>query len=270
MTENRTKIIAEIGWNHMGDVNLAKEFIDAAKESGADYAKFQTWSVKNLKNGPWDSDGRKEIYQKAELTKEMHEELFEYCIKKKIKFLTSIFNFKDIYKVENLDLNIIKLPSHEIYNLNLIKNLSLKYEKILVSTGAAKWEEIIKISKLDEFEKIVFLHCVSSYPCNFDELNFNKFFELKNISKNEVGYSGHFHGIKDAIIAITLHASFVEKHFTIDNNLPGRDNKFAILPKDLKELTNFNNDYSLMLSKKNKDLQENEMDIYNNYRGRWG
>ena len=77
------EIIAEIGWNHMGDISLAKEFIDAAKESGADYAKFQTWSVKNLKNGPWDSDGRKEIYQKAELTKEMHEELFEYCIKKK-------------------------------------------------------------------------------------------------------------------------------------------------------------------------------------------
>ena len=106
---NKPLLIAEIGWNHMGNMKLAKKMILEAKKNGADFAKFQTWSVKNLKNGPWDSDGRKEIYQKAELTKEMHEELFEYCIKKKIKFLTSIFNFKDIYKVENLDLNIIKL-----------------------------------------------------------------------------------------------------------------------------------------------------------------
>lgn len=265
-----TKIIAEIGWNHMGDLNLAKEMVSAAQENGADYAKFQTWSVKNLKPGPWDNDGRKEIYQKAELTKEMHEHLYEYCEKIKIKFLTSIFNAEDLGKLKNLDLKIIKLPSHEIYNLNLIDKLCDKFENVLVSTGAAKWDEIKKISKIKKFNKIIFLHCVSSYPCNFKDLNFFKFKELDLISQNQIGYSGHYQGTKDAIIAITLGASYVEKHFTIDNNLPGRDNKFAILPKDLKKISEFRNNFLEMITKKNIDLQDDEMDIYNNYRGRWG
>jgi sialic acid synthase SpsE len=77
-------------------------------------------------------------------------------------------------------------------------------------------------------------------------------------------------GTEDAIIAITLGASYVEKHFTIDNNLPGRDNKFAILPKDLKKISEFRNNFLEMITKKNIDLQDGEMDIYNNYRGRWG
>ena len=75
------KIIAEIGWNHLGDMNLAKEMIVAASESGADFCKFQTWSVKNLKNGPWDNDGRKELYNKAELKYDDHIQLKEYCEK---------------------------------------------------------------------------------------------------------------------------------------------------------------------------------------------
>lgn len=265
----KTKLIAEIGWNHMGEINLAKEMIDAAAENGADFAKFQTWSVKNLINGPWDTDGRREIYTKAELTKEMHEELYEYCISKKINFLTSIFNLNDMDKLENIKLNTIKIPSHEIYNIDLIKNILNLFETVLVSTGAAKWTEIKNISKINNFEKIVLLHCVSSYPCKFEDLNFNKFKELSKISKNQIGYSGHYHGIDDAKIAISLNASYVEKHFTINNNLPGRDNKFAILPKQLKEISKFINNHAKMDLNKNLDLLDGELDIYNNYRGRW-
>ena len=175
-----------------GRNNLAKEMIDAAAENGADFAKFQTWSVKNLTNGPWDNDGRREIYTKAELTKEMHEELYEYCISKKLNFLTSIFNLSDLDKLENVKIDTIKIPSHEVYNINLINNISNLYENVLVSTGAAKWSEIKNITKINNFNKIFFLHCVSSYPCKFEDLNFNKFKELSKISKNQVGYSGHY------------------------------------------------------------------------------
>ena len=263
------KIIAEIGWNHMGNINLAKEMIDAAKESGADFAKFQTWSVKNLKPGPWDSDGRREIYEKAELTKEMHQTLYDHCNKNGIKFLTSIFNIKDLEKINNLNLDTIKIPSHEIYNKDLISKISNLFKNVLVSTGASLWAEILDLTKIPNFNKIFLLHCVSSYPCEFKDLQFNKFYELKKISKNKIGYSGHYPGIEDAKIAINLNASYNEKHFTIDNNLPGRDNKFAILPYELRELSSFINSIYLMKKDKGKNLQKFELDTYKNYRGRW-
>ena len=89
------KLIAEIGWNHMGSISLAEKMIKAAKNSGADYAKFQTWSVNSLKPGPWDKDGRRQIYEKAELNKEDYSKILKICKKYKIKFLTSLFNHKD-------------------------------------------------------------------------------------------------------------------------------------------------------------------------------
>jgi N,N'-diacetyllegionaminate synthase len=265
----KVNLIAEIGWNHMGNMSLAKEMIIAAKESGADYAKFQTWSVKNLTNGPWDKDGRREIYKKAELSKEMHEQLYEVCLKNNIKFLTSIFNINDLFKIENLKLDIIKIPSHEIYNLKLIEELLPKYQNLLVSTGAANWEEITSITKLNEFKKIIFMHCVSSYPCSFEMLNFNKFNELKKFSNN-VGYSGHYDGIDDAKLAINFDAKYIEKHFTIDKNLPGRDNKFAILPDQFKKLSKYRYDFIEMKKNHNLNIQKSELDIFKNYRGRWG
>ena len=134
----RTKIIAEIGWNHMGDMDLAKKMIVAAKESGADYAKFQTWSVKHLKPGPWDKDGRLEIYKKAEITKDKHYLLKQYCDDEGISFLTSIFNVKDVDWLSELNGKIIKVPSHEVNNSKLIEELNNKFKSILVSTNTSK------------------------------------------------------------------------------------------------------------------------------------
>ena len=102
------KVIAEIGWNHMGDMELAKEMVAAAGEAGADYAKFQTWSVDNLKRGPWDNDGRLEIYKKAELSRKQHEEMAEYCDSKNILFLTSVFNINDVEWLAEINKNTIK------------------------------------------------------------------------------------------------------------------------------------------------------------------
>ena len=90
-----TKLIAEIGWNHMGDMKLAKEMISAAKESGADFAKFQTFDIKRLKSGPWDTDGRREIYKEAQLDFDKHIELKEYCDEVGIGFMSSVFSIED-------------------------------------------------------------------------------------------------------------------------------------------------------------------------------
>ncbi len=262
------KIIAEVGWNHLGDMNVAREMIDAAAVSGADYCKFQTWSVKNLKKGPWDKDGRRELYNKAELTYDMHEELKDYCDKKKINFLTSIFNIKDIDFLKKLLTRTIKIGSPEIYNFELIKACLENFDQVILSTGAAKWDEILKLKTLPNLNKLVLLHCVSSYPCQPENINMPRMIELKEIVKN-VGYSGHYPGIDDAIIAICNGAQYIEKHFTIDKNLPGRDNKFSLLPEDLKFLINFKKKYSEMQKFKGLDLQDCEKDIYENIRGRW-
>ena len=108
------KIIAEIGWNHMGDMSLAKQFISEAAKSGVDYCKFQTWSVKNLKSGSWDNDGRREIYTKAELTEEKHYELKDHCEKNNVKF-----KFNSYFPIKTLNLIIWWFIQSKIININI-------------------------------------------------------------------------------------------------------------------------------------------------------
>ena len=119
-----TKLIAEIGWNHMGDMKLAKEMISAAKESGADFAKFQTWSVDRLKPGVWDTDGRKEIYEKAELDLDKHLELKEYCGNNDIGFMSSVFSEKDAKLLNKVVTDYVKIPS---FSSSCSKECSIVY-----------------------------------------------------------------------------------------------------------------------------------------------
>ncbi len=270
---NNTKIkdiniIAEIGWNHMGDMKLAKQMIESAAKNGADICKFQTWSESNLKPGVWDSDGRREVYKKAQLNKENHQNLIDICNSNNVEFLTSIFNITDLDFLTKLNSKMIKVPSHEIYNIELIKKCVENFDLTLISTGASYKKEIENISNNIFLEKAIFMHCVSSYPCPANKVNLPRLEYMRNFTK-QIGYSGHFHGIDDAIAAICCGATYIEKHFTIDNNLDGRDNKFALLPKDLNKLNLFRKNFCQMNINLGKDLQECEKDTYQNYRGRW-
>ena len=115
-----TKIIAEIGWNHQGDISLAKEMIVAASENGADFVKFQTWFEKDLKPGEWDNDGRREIYKKAQLTFEQHSELFDFSKKNNVIFFTSLFNENYVDELAKISNEYIKIPSMEAHDFDLI------------------------------------------------------------------------------------------------------------------------------------------------------
>ena len=265
---NQIKIIAEIGWNHMGNMSLAKKMILIAKKNGADFCKFQTWSEKNLKPGPWDTDGRRKIYKKAELTLEKHFLLKKYCKKIGIRFLSSVFSTKDLHLLHKINVNEIKIPSHEIHNIKLIKEASKKFKKVYISTGASKWKEVLKIKKEIKKKNLVLMHCVSAYPCNIDKINLPRLSKLKKLNY-EIGYSGHYQGIDDAIAAICNGAKFVEKHFTINNKLPGRDNKFAILPKQLLFLRKSIDRYYQMFKSVKKGFISQEKEIRKIYTGRW-
>jgi sialic acid synthase SpsE len=259
------KLIAELGWNHMGDISIGKEMISAAKEAGADYAKFQTWKVERLIDGPWDHDGRRQIYEKAELTREKHQIFKDYCDSIGIKFLTSCFCIKDLDMVREF-CDEVKIPSPEGYSTDLISQAIKKFDHVYLSTGASYVDEYIHRWT---YENLTLLHCVSSYPCSIENINLPKLKFLQSVSPR-VGYSGHYQGTYDAIAAISLGATVIEKHFTIDHDLPGRDNKFALLPDQFKEISDFNKVFSSMDMNRGLGIQDCENDYRTYQKGRWG
>ncbi len=263
-----TKLIAEIGWNFIGDMTLAKEMISAAKESGADFAKFQTWSTKDLIDGPWFKDNRIKLYKKAELSENDHYKLEEYCEKKKITFLTSVFNKKYLEFLKPLKLKTIKVASMELTNFELLKEMNKNYKNIIISTGASKINEVKNVFNFVEKKKCILMHCVSAYPTPPGNVNLPRIKILKKISKR-IGYSGHMLGISDAIGSLEYDPEYIEKHFTIDKNLPGRDNQLSILPHEMKTLSMYIKEKNKIQKYRGPNYQKIEKDVRDNYRNRW-
>lgn len=261
-------IIAEIGWNHCGDMKIAKKMVKAAKESGATHAKFQTWSTQRLKNGEWDIDGRREIYEKAELTLDNHIMLKKYCEDLSIKFLSSAFSIEDAQLLFDIGCKEVKIPSFESRNHDLIRFCDNNFQTIIMSCGTSTYDEIVESVSYIKNSNLFLMHCVSVYPGEYKKANLPKMKELKNICDN-VGLSDHIQGVESSKIAIGEGACIIEKHFTIDRDLPGRDNKFAILPGDLKILSDFIKFRDLMLEDHGLGFNEKEKDTRKNYTGRF-
>ena len=262
------KVIAEIGWNHCGDMDIAKKMIESAQSSGANYAKFQTWSTKRLKSGEWDSDGRREIYQKAELSKEDHLKLKSFCENLNIEFLSSAFSVPDAELLVEIGCSAVKIPSFESRNKELIAYCNENFSTIIMSCGTSTFDEIEESVGLINKADLYLMHCVSVYPGEYNEANLPKMNELKKLC-NKVGLSDHIEGVESSKIAIGEGAVILEKHFTIDNDLPGRDNKFEILPKQLKDLTDYIKNRSLMLENLGLGFNDKENNSRLNYTGRF-
>ena len=249
-----TYIIAEIGVNHNGDLNLAKKMILAAKYSGVNAVKFQSFLseevvVKNLKLAPYQRKNLKknssmiEMISKYQLSFEKQRKLFIFCKKHRIEFLSSPFDLISAkFLVEVLKLKTIKIPSGEITNYPLLRYFSFFPIKIILSTGMATINEIkLAINTLCKNNKIkkknvTVLHCTTSYPTNIEEVNLNAMLYLKKILKMDVGYSDHTRSNLTAIVAASLGACIIEKHLTLNKSLSGPDHKASILPKEFKDL----------------------------------
>ena len=263
-----TKIIAEIGWNHMGDMELAKKMISAAADSGANYAKFQTWNVDRLAKGSWDEDGRREIYEKAELSYEEHLLLKEYCDSFGIIFFSSVFSIEDAKLLLEIARDVVKIPSFENTNWDLLEYCNNEFDQIILSTGTSTFDEIKQAMKSLDRNKTILLHCVSNYPCLPANANLPKISHLREIS-DHVGYSDHIAGIEVAKMSLDFGVEVIEKHFTIDQDLPGRDNKFAILPQEMRALREYVDMREEALIFHGLDFQDIEIDSRDNYRGRF-
>lgn len=263
-----TEVIAEIGWNHMGNMALAESMVKAAFEAGATYAKFQTWSTKRLKDGEWDHDGRRQIYEDAELSIEDHKFLINKCEEIGIKFLSSCFSVEDAKLLKNLGQSEIKIPSMEVRNHKLLKYCVESFDHLYISTGTANENDLQDLKNILSSSKHTIMHCVSSYPCDPKNANLPRI-NLLNKMFDTIGYSDHVLGIDASIASLEYNTSYIEKHFTINQELPGRDNKFAILPNQLKALTQYIKNKKLMNINHGINFQQCEAGTRNEYSGRF-
>lgn len=270
-------IIAEAGVNHNGSLELAKELVDIAVESGADAVKFQTFKTKEIIscNAPkakyqikttGETDSQFEMVKKLEFSYDQYLELSEYCFTKGIEFMSTPFDLDSVdFLVRETQVGRLKMASGEITNAPLLLKAAKTAKPIILSTGMSTLGEIemalgvlafgytdkgeqppaieaFKQAYISEKgqsalqEKVTLLHCTTEYPAPFIEVNLKVMETLRQAFALSVGYSDHTAGISIPIAAVALGAEVIEKHFTLDKNLPGPDHKASLEPGELKEM----------------------------------
>lgn len=248
----QTLIIAEAGVNHNGSMEIAKKLIDAAVDAGVDYVKFQTFKAEKLVSksakkaayqveNTGNDDSQFEMIKKLELDKEKHDILIDYCNQKGIKFLSTAFDHDSVDLLEDLGIDLYKVPSGEITNKPFLQKIASKNKPIILSTGMADIGEIedaldvLYESGIDRSEVIV-LHCNTEYPTPIEDVNLSAMNTIADTFKVQIGYSDHTLGIEVPIAAVARGAVCIEKHFTLDRNMEGPDHRASLEPNELKEM----------------------------------
>jgi N,N'-diacetyllegionaminate synthase len=246
----KTLIIAEAGVNHNGDLDLAKNLIKVAANSGADFVKFQFFSAGRLvtkearkaryqlQNAP-DGDSQFEMIRDLEISEEMYRELIDEAELYGIGIFSTAFDIESADSLVACGQNLFKIPSGEITNLPYLRHIGTFGKRIILSTGMSSLEEVetaIDVLSLagTPKAKITVLHCTSSYPAPFADINLLAMQTLREKLEVKVGYSDHTLGTEVAIAAVALGAEIIEKHFTLDRNLPGPDQRASLEPGELK------------------------------------
>lgn len=242
-----TKIIAEIGVNHNGDLALAMKMIEAAKDAGADIVKFQTFIAREVaSSGTELADYQKRtqhnnshlaMLQKLELDQDSHVKLLQFCEQVGVEFLSSPFDFPSIELLSSLGLTTFKVPSGELTNIPYLRKVGQVSSHTLLSTGMATLGEIeTALEVLEESgnprSEIIVLHCTSSYPTQMQDVNLRAMQTIKDAFQVSVGYSDHTRGIEIPIAAVAMGAQVIEKHFTLDRSMEGPDHAASLEPTE--------------------------------------
>ena len=272
----RTLIVAEAGDNHNGSIKMAKELIDAAVEAEADIVKFQTFRSEEVisRFAPKaeyqtittdSSESQLDMVKKLELSNDEHKQLVQYCRQKGIKFLSTPFDIPSIqFLVDELHVEMLKIPSGEITSGPLLLKAAQTNKKIILSTGMSTLAEVEQALGVLAFgymhlqekpareifqqaycsslgqailkEKVQLLHCTTEYPAPSVDVNLAVMDTLRQAFGLPVGFSDHTQGIAVAIAAVALGACIIEKHFTLDKELPGPDHRASLDPQELKAM----------------------------------
>ena len=241
-------IIAEAGVNHNGDTQLANQLIDAAAEAGADVVKFQTFQADQLattkaakasyqQQTTDKAENQQMMLKRLELAPDQHQQLIRHCRNSGIEFLSTAFDDPSIDLLNTLNLKRFKIPSGEITNLPYLRRLGGLGKPLILSTGMANLGEIEAALTVLETAgakraQITLLHCTTEYPAPMAEVNLRAMQTIGKAFGVAVGYSDHTAGIEVPIAAVALGATVIEKHITLDQNLPGPDHKASLEPKE--------------------------------------
>lgn len=247
-----TLIIAEAGVNHNGDMAMAKHLIDAAADAGADLVKFQTFNAERLvtptavkaayqHRNTGIVESQYDMLKRLELTHQMHNELISHCLDRKIGFFSTGFDIESVDMLLSLGQDIFKIPSGEITNLPYLRHIGQLGKEVILSTGMATLSDIegaigVLESSGTPRDKMMVLHCTTEYPTPMTEVNLRAMQSIGSAFGVRVGYSDHTAGIEVSIAAVALGAVCIEKHFTLDRELPGPDHKASLEPSELKEM----------------------------------
>jgi len=249
---NRVFIIAEAGVNHNGSLILAKQLVDKAVYAGADAVKFQTFISEKVVSGQavqaqyqqrntGKAESQFEMIKKLELKFEDFTTLKKYSEDKGIQFLSTPFDPESAIFLQELGIEIFKIPSGELTNRPFLELIGSFGRNVIVSTGMATMDEITEAVQIIEQagtsrNRITVLHCTTEYPAPLDEVNLKAMLHIKDSLGIRVGYSDHTNGIEVPVAAIALGAEVIEKHFTLDKSMEGPDHRASLDPEELKQM----------------------------------
>jgi len=274
-----TFIIAEIGNNHNGSMEIAKKLVDEAVRSGVSSVKFQTKDIESsfsqdLLNSPYENPNSfgktyREHKQALEFDSQQHREIFKYSNDKGVIAFSTPFDLNSLKLLEDLDVPLYKISSFHVIDDALISAVCETKKPIIMSTGMTSVEELDRsVEKILKFHnKLILLHCVSSYPTNDEDVNLRNIVTLKERYHCLVGYSGHERGITICTASIPLGSCVIERHFTLDRTMKGPDHAASVEPQGLELIVKHSRQIEAALGSYEKRILDCELKNRMKFRG---